>query len=198
MDYKKRTEGGGAVTTHDDSFFPRNAAGLLAMLSLVAIFVIVYSIDYVNQEDGTEPGKRLPFVSEGLFRAPFAKEGIVLVFLAFIFVLRTRCDLFAEFITWIWLFSFFNENRTSHQAYVAVAGGLTYALIILEEKSMGKWKSWMKVILTFAAVLHLGVLFSYGDDLRNNWFVSEYIFLFLIAIAMVMRALYSPDCREKN
>lgn len=177
-------------------FFPRNAALLLLILSIFTIFIIVYSVDYVNKEDGTEEGKRLPFVSEGLLRAPYAKEMIVLIFLAFIFVLRTRCDLIAEFITWIWLFSFFNQkNSTEHKSYVSVAGGLTYMLIMLQRQSLGRYSRQLKVSLTVSAGFLLWTIFRFGDDVRNNWFVTEYIFLFLIAIAMIMRTLYAPICR---
>jgi hypothetical protein len=177
-------------------FFPRNAALLLLILSVFTIFIIVYSIDYVNKEDGTEEGKRLPFVSEGLLRAPYAKEMIVLIFLAFIFVLRTRCDLIAEFLTWIWLFSFFNQkNGIEHKSYVSVAGGLTYLLIMLQKQSLGRYGRQLKILLTVSAGFLLWTIFRFGDDKRNNWFVTEYIFLFLIAIAMIMRTLHSPICR---
>jgi hypothetical protein len=187
-----------AVETIPD-FFPRNAAVLIMILAVIAIVVIVYAINYVNQKDGVEAGKTLPFVSEGLLRAPYAKEAIVMVFLAFIFVLRTRCDLLAEFITWIWLFSFFNqENGIEHRAYVAVAGGLTYFLIMGEKKSLGPYRRVIKVCLTLAAVALIWTLLRFGDDVRNDWFVTEYLFLFIIAIAMSLRTLYSPHCISAN
>mmetsp|Transcript_4170 Transcript_4170/g.6512 ORF Transcript_4170/g.6512 Transcript_4170/m.6512 type:complete len:193 (+) Transcript_4170:1696-2274(+) len=176
-------------------FFPRNAAVLIMILAVIAIAVIVYAVNYVNQQDEIEAGKTLPFVSEGLLRAPYAKEAIVMVFLAFIFVLRTRCDLLAEFITWIWLFSFFNqENGIEHRAYVTVAGGLTYLLIMGEKQSLGPYRKAIKVCLTLAAVALIWTLFRFGEDVRNDWFVTEYFFLFIIAVAMILRTLYSPRC----
>lgn len=180
-------------------FFPRNAAVLIMILAVIAIAVIVYAVNYVNQQDEIEAGKTLPFVSEGLLRAPYAKEAIVMVFLAFIFVLRTRCDLLAEFITWIWLFSFFNqENGIEHRAYVTVAGGLTYLLIMGEKQSLGPYRRAIKVCLTLAAVALIWTLFRFGEDVRNDWFVTEYFFLFIIAVAMILRTLYSPRCTNES
>ena len=179
-------------------FFSQNAAALLTLLSIITFMVIVYSISYIDQIDscGSEENLKIPFISEGLLRAPYAKEFIVLVFLAFIFVLRTRCDVVAEFITWIWLFSFFNQkNDAVHKMYVIVAGGLTYMLIMMTEaKNLGRYSSLVKSLLSLSAFFLLVVILTTGEETRNNLFITEYVFLILVSVSMILRVLYTKQC----